>query len=109
MVVTGAPQAKYLDIQAEKPEFGKNCAKVAGKRVKELAKMMGITPAIFTRSGMWVLCPPYILRPTTLFAYWTGILRCPSVTATTATVATMMPMRSKITAIIDMVPTCTYS
>ena len=40
MVVTGAPQAKYLDIQAEKPEFGKNCAKVAGKRVKELAKMM---------------------------------------------------------------------
>ena len=51
MVVTGAPQAKYLDIQAEKPEFGKNCAKVAGKRVKELAKMIGITRPLSLHTG----------------------------------------------------------
>src|SRR6266487_4539899 len=39
------------------------------------AKMIGITPALLTRSGMCVLAPPYIRRPTMRFAYWTGILR----------------------------------
>ena len=28
-------------------------------------------------NGRWVLCPPYILRPTTRLAYCTGIRRCP--------------------------------
>ena len=35
----------------------------------ELAKMIGMTPLIPTLIGIYVLCPPYILRPTTRFAY----------------------------------------
>ena len=32
------------------------------------AKMMGTTPAWLTFNGMYVLCPPVMLRPTTRFA-----------------------------------------
>ncbi len=39
--------------------------------------MTGITPPVFTFSGMKVLVPPYIFRPTTRFAYCTATLRCP--------------------------------
>ena len=35
-----------------------------------------MTPAVLTLSGRWVDCPPYTLRPTTRFAYWTGMRRC---------------------------------
>ena len=49
----------------------------------DCAKMIGITPAVLTRSGMCVLCPPYIFRPTIRFAYCTGILRCAWVIRTT--------------------------
>ena len=40
----------------------------------EDANIGGITPEVFTLSGKCVLCPPYIFRPTTRFAYWMGIL-----------------------------------
>ena len=40
--------------------------------------MIGITPALFTRSGMCVLPPEYIRVPRTRLAYWTGIRRWPS-------------------------------
>ena len=43
-------------------------------RTIDIANMMGITPARFTFIGRCVLCPPYIFLPTTLFAYWMGIL-----------------------------------
>ena len=33
------------------------------------AKITGMTPPVFTLSGMCVLEPPYILRPTTRLAY----------------------------------------
>ena len=33
--------------------------------------MTGMTPPVFTFSGMCVLDPPYIRRPTTRFAYCT--------------------------------------
>ena len=36
--------------------------------------MTGITPDIFILRGRFVPWPPYILRPTTRFAYWIGIL-----------------------------------
>ncbi len=39
---------------------------------------------------MWVLCPPYIFRPTTRFAYWTGILRWAWVIATTDAITPIM-------------------
>ena len=51
--------------------------------ITDCAKMIGITPAVFTRSGMCVFWPPYIFRPTTRFAYCTGIFRCACVIATT--------------------------
>ena len=40
--------------------------------------MIGITPALFTRSGMNVLPPEYIRVPRTRFAYCTGTRRWPS-------------------------------
>ena len=35
-----------------------NWAIVAGNGMIDQAKITGITPAVLTRSGMWVLCPP---------------------------------------------------
>ena len=48
---------------------------VAGMDAMVWAKMMGMTPDIFTLMGMVVDWPPYIFRPTTRLAYWTGIFR----------------------------------
>ena len=47
---------------------------IAGIPTIELAKIIGITPDIFTLIGRCVFCPPYIFLPTTRFAYWIGIL-----------------------------------
>ncbi len=58
---------------------------VRGKANTDEAKITGITPAWLILSGRCVACPPYIRRPTTLLAYWTGIFLCPSVTITTRT------------------------
>src|SRR5437879_4048456 len=43
-----------------------------------------MTPAMFTRSGMYVEPPAVCLRPTIRFAYWIGIRRWPSWMKTTA-------------------------
>jgi len=43
----------------------------------EEAKIGGITPEVLIFNGRWVLCPPYILRPTTRLAYCTGMRLCP--------------------------------
>ena len=48
---------------------------VAGNSNKLDAKMGGITPAVFTRSGKCVDWPPYIFRPTWRLAYWMGMRR----------------------------------
>ena len=48
------------------------------------AKITGITPAMFTRSGRYVCVPCVIRRPITRLAYWIGIRRCPSWTNTIA-------------------------
>ena len=45
------------------------CAIVAGNARMDDAKMTGMTPPVFTFSGMCVLDPPYIRRPTTRLAY----------------------------------------
>ena len=42
----------------------------------ELAKITGITPAVFTLMGIWVDWPPYTFRPTMRLAYWTRMRRC---------------------------------
>ena len=64
---------------------GTNCAKVAGISMTDEAKMTGITPAMLTLSGMKVLVPPIMRRPTTRLAYCTGIRRSPVVIQMTAT------------------------
>src|SRR5205085_8206330 len=53
------------------------CAIVAGNARIEEAKITGMTPPVFTLSGMCVLDPPYIRRPTTRLAYCTVTRRCP--------------------------------
>src|SRR4051794_10662021 len=68
------------------------------------AKMIGITPALLTRSGMWVLAPPYIRRPTMRFAYWTGILRVACVIAITAAVTSTIIANTRIIVTGDSVP-----
>ena len=57
------------------------------------AKMTGMTPPVLTLSGMCVLDPPYIRRPTTRLAYWTVTRRWPRSTKmmapTTTTISTI--------------------
>ena len=42
---------------------------VAGREAMDCAKMMGITPDMFTLMGRNVLWPPYIFRPRICLAY----------------------------------------
>src|SRR5262245_17834784 len=64
---------------------GKKLAIVGGKANTAAAKVIGMTPAIFTRSGMYVEPPAVMRRPTIRFAYWIGMRRWPSWMKTTAT------------------------
>ena len=57
---------------------------VGGIAITEAAKITGITPAMFTRSGRYVWPPCVIRLPITRLAYWIGIRRWPSCTNTTA-------------------------
>ena len=61
--------------------------------------MMGMTPPIFTLMGMWVDWPPYIFRPTTRLAYWTGRRRSELEMNTIRTTRASMP--TTMTAIIQ--------
>ena len=63
---------------------GKYCAIVGGNARIAAAKMIGMTPAMFTRSGRYVEPPAVIFRPTIRLAYCTGMRRWPSWTKTTA-------------------------
>ena len=71
---------------------GTCCAIVAGNARIDEAKITGMTPPVFTFSGMCVLDPPYIRRPTTRLAYCTVTRRCPRSTkmiaATTSAITT---------------------
>ena len=65
--------------------------------ITDEAKMTGMTPAMLTLSGMNVLCPPIILRPTTRFAYCTGTRLSPVVIQITpTTTASAMTMNRTI-------------
>jgi len=61
---------------------------VPGIASSEDAKMIGITPDMFTFTGMKVDWPPYILRPITRLAYCTGIRRSALVIMMIATIST---------------------
>ncbi len=65
------------DVQKPPPSPAENRARVSGMNMIACAKMIGITLAAFTFSGMYCLTPPYCLLPTMRLAYCTGILRTP--------------------------------
>ena len=70
---------------------------VAGNARIDEAKITGMTPPVFTFSGMCVLDPPYIRRPTTRLAYWTVTRRLPrSMKMIAAMTATKNTRRSRI-------------
>ena len=48
-----------------------------GVCISDDAKMIGITPAVFTLSGICEDCPPYVFRPCTFCEYCTAILAFP--------------------------------
>ena len=56
--------------------------------------MTGMTPPVFTLSGMCVLDPPYIRRPTTRLAYCTVTRRWPRSTNTIAPITTTISTSS---------------
>src|SRR5438067_12563317 len=67
-----------LSLHDALPIFVKYCATWLGRSRIEIAKMIGMTPALLTRSGMCVLPPEYIRVARMRFAYCTGTLRWPS-------------------------------
>src|SRR5919206_172057 len=85
-----SPRVRCVSIQVTQPAvlFCWNRATSAGRYSRELAKITGMTPAVFTLIGMYVLVPPYIRRPTMRLAYWTGIRRCDSSTKMTSAMTT---------------------
>src|SRR3954466_3816104 len=88
MIITVSPstygQRPGLKKVARPDRPGTSWPIVGGKAMIEAAKMTGITPAMFTRSGRYV-CPPELMRrPITRLAYWIGIRRWPSWMKTTA-------------------------
>jgi len=70
------PYASCRITASPQPPAWNMPAIVAGNARMDEAKMTGMTPPVFTFSGMCVLDPPYIRRPTTRLAYCTGIRRC---------------------------------
>src|SRR4051794_15628584 len=73
---------KSLTLCAQ-DDCGENEAIITGNESSDTAKMTAITPDWSTFKGKNVLCPPIIFRPTTRFAYCTGILRWPVSSQTT--------------------------
>src|SRR2546430_614403 len=91
MMIRIASSPRYGSDEGEKLLLIQLCvdgnidATVGGSAMIAAAKMTGMTPAMFTRSGMYVALPVVIRRPTMRLAYWIGIRRWPSWTKTTAT------------------------
>ena len=65
--------------QPAMPPLPRNCVNVGRIIIIDEAKMTGMTPAMLTLSGMKVLVPPIMRRPTTRLAYCTGTRRSPVV------------------------------
>src|SRR3989454_12084967 len=57
--------------------FHQNKPNVCGKVKMDTAKMMGMTPPLFTFNGRCVETPPIPFRPTIRLAYWVGMRRSP--------------------------------
>ena len=68
------PMPSWVFTQSAIGLPGNACAIVAGNARIDDAKITGMTPPVLTFSGMCVLEPPYIRRPTTRLAYWTVTL-----------------------------------
>ena len=88
------PAAELVgDAAGTTPPSANIGAIVAGNARIDEAKITGMTPPVFTFSGMCVLEPPYIRRPTTRLAYCTVTRRWPrstkTIAATTSTITTI--------------------
>ena len=68
--------AKSLIVIRINEVFECTPGKVAGNKISDWAKIMAMTPDWSTFKGRYVLWPPYILLPTILRAYCTGIFLC---------------------------------
>ena len=77
---------------------------VGGIIIIDEAKMTGITPAMLTLSGMNVLVPPIMRRPTTRLAYCTGTRRSPVVMkiTPTTTASAMIVMATIETGLMEL-------
>ena len=71
------------------------CATSVGRRTKEMAKMMGITPAWLTRRGRYEGVVPKLFPVRVLRAYSTGTWRTASLIKTTPAI-TMSPRAAKM-------------
>ena len=75
-------------------DFPTNDRIIDGKDMMDDAKMIGITPAVFTFSGILDDCPPTIFLPAIFLEYCTGILLSApfriSTSTTTAMITTAM-------------------
>ena len=71
---------------------------IVGIDIREEAKITGITPAVFTFSGIWLDWPPTIFLPCIFFAYCTGILLSASFRRITRIIVTIITARMMIPA-----------
>ena len=81
-------------------DSGKKFLSMLGKNMSDDAKMMGMTPAMITRSGNTVFWPAYIFVPTTFFGVWMGMRRVAWVKSTInavmrKTIASTMSSRNR--------------
>ena len=63
---------------------------VCGRAMKDIAKMIGITPLIHIFIGICVFCPPYCFLPTTRYAYCIGIRLSASIMKTMKPISKMI-------------------
>src|SRR5688572_26897325 len=92
-----SPGVMNDDASRRKAESGKKLARVPGTMMIVWAKMIGITEAVSSRTGMKLFFPSWIRpRPMTLRGTWIGIRRADMVIATvTAMTPTMMARYTK--------------
>ena len=96
-VVERHADAELLRDRVDPRALEHACAIVAGNARIDEAKITGMTPPVLTLSGMCVLDPPYIRRPTTRLAYWTVTRRCPRSTKMIAAITSaIMTSRNRI-------------
>ena len=81
-----------------------NPATVIGSSSSDDAKIIGITPAVLSLSGRWVLSPPNIFCPTWRFGYCTTMRRWARSTKTIRVITETTMMNSPTMSTADIAP-----